>query len=190
MANMMHKNLEIETLLKNTSIIPVMVIKEIEDVIPMAERMVAQGFKVLEITLRTPCALKAIRKIVDQMPEIIVGAGTIITPDEFTAAEDAGSKFIISPGHTEALLNIADEASVPFVPGAVTPSEIMELATRNYKYLKLFPAEAVGGIKFLKSIYGPLPQIKFCPTGGIDAKLAGDYLALPNVICVGGSWMV
>ena len=187
---MSHTNQKFEELLKDTTVIPVMVIKNIDDAIPMAKSLYELGYKTLEVTLRTEFGLLAISEIADELPEITVGAGTVINKGQYEAAVAAGAKFIVSPGHTEELLIAANQSEVPFLPGVATPSEAMNLYDLGYSYFKLFPAEAVGGIKMLKSIMGPLPQFKFCPTGGITENTVDEYLALANVVCVGGSWMV
>ncbi len=187
---MSHTNQKFEDLFKEIKIVPVMVIKNIEDAIPMAKSLSELGYKTLEVTLRTEFGLLAISEIADEMSEITVGAGTILNKGQYDAAVAAGAKFIVSPGHTDELLKAANESEIPFLPGVATPSEAMNLYDMGYSYFKLFPAEAVGGIKMLKSIMGPLPQLKFCPTGGITEKTAEEYLALSNVVCVGGSWMV
>jgi len=187
---MAHKNLEFANLLSETSVIPVMVIKDMDGVMSMTKALVEAGYTTLEITLRTEFGLLAIMEIAKEMPDVLVGAGTVINKGQYEAAVAAGAKFIVSPGHTDELLDAADESEVPFLPGVTSPSEAMKLHDRGYEYFKLFPAEAVGGIRMLKSIMAPLPQLKFCPTGGITEKSADDYLALSNVICVGGSWMV
>ncbi|MBT5186720.1 MAG: bifunctional 4-hydroxy-2-oxoglutarate aldolase/2-dehydro-3-deoxy-phosphogluconate aldolase [Kordiimonadaceae bacterium] len=187
---MAHTNHTLGNLLSHTTVIPVIVVKELSDAIPMAKDLVSKGFNTLEITLRTECGILAIAEITREMPDVVVGAGTVTNKGQYEAAVIAGAKFVVSPGHTDELLDAADNSEIPFLPGVATPSEAMKLADRGYQYFKLFPAEAVGGIPMLKSIMGPLPQLKFCPTGGINEKSSHDYLALSNVICVGGSWMV
>ena len=167
-------------------VIPVLVVKELAYAVPLAQALVKGGLPVLEVTLRTPAALEAIRAMAD-VEGGVVGAGTLITPADVKAAKAAGAQFGVSPGVTDSLLK-ADEG-LPLLPGAVTASEVMYLLERGYDTLKLFPAEAVGGVNLLKSLYGPLPQVAFCPTGGISLKTAPTYLALPNVLCVGGSWV-
>jgi len=167
-----------------------MVVERIEDAVPLAQALYNGGLKVLEITLRTPCALDAISAMVEALPEdAVIGAGTIITPDDLEKAVKAGSKFLVSPGTTPALIEAAKSSSVPLLPGVATPTEAMNLLVQGFSSLKFFPAEAAGGVAMLKSIGGPLPQITFCPTGGIDLAKAPSYLALPNVACVGGTWM-
>lgn len=185
-----HQNLKFETLLADTDIIPVMVIKKIEDAVPMARDLIAKGCNVLEVTLRTDCALAAVKKIIQEVPEAVVGIGTVTDAEQFSDAYDAGVAFAVSPGATDELIKIADEIPLPLLPGVSTVSEAMKLRACGYRYMKLFPAEAVGGHAFLKSLSGPLPDLGFCPTGGITKDTAPNYLALPNVICVGGSWMI
>jgi len=169
---------------------PVMVIKNLEDAVPLAKALVAGGIKVLEITLRTPIALEAIRLISQEVKEAIVGAGTITTPEQLKAAEDAGAVFAISPGLTPALLRAAKEGNIALIPGISTLSELMVGMEAGLDHFKFFPAEAAGGIPMLKSIAGPIPQVTFCPTGGISPENYNAYLSLNNVACVGGSWLV
>lgn len=182
--------LAVNEILKIAPVVPVMVVERIEDAVPLAQALYNGGLKVLEITLRTPCALDAISAMVEALPEdAVIGAGTIITPDDLEKAVKAGSKFLVSPGTTPALIEAAKSSSVPLLPGVATPTEAMNLLVQGFSSLKFFPAEAAGGVAMLKSIGGPLPQITFCPTGGIDLAKAPSYLALPNVACVGGTWM-
>jgi 2-dehydro-3-deoxyphosphogluconate aldolase/(4S)-4-hydroxy-2-oxoglutarate aldolase len=174
----------------NTSpVMPVMVINQIEQAVPLARALVEGGLKVLEITLRTPVALECIRRIKAEVPGAIVGAGTIINTQTLDQAIAAGAEFIVSPGVTPSLLDAALSSGIPTLPGVITPSEVMRLLEKGITAMKFFPAEAAGGIPMLKSIGGPLPQVTFCPTGGVNPKNAPDYLALSNVACVGGSWM-
>ena len=174
----------------NTSpVIPVMVINKLEHAVPLATALVEGGLKVLEITLRTPVALDAIKKIKAEVPGAIVGAGTVINIETLEKTIEAGSEFIVSPGVTDSLIDAALKSGIPILPGIVTPSEVMNLLEKGITEMKFFPAEAAGGIPMVKSIGGPLPQVTFCPTGGVNPKNAGDYLALKNVACVGGSWM-
>lgn len=186
---MSHQNLKFKSLLDGTKIIPVMVIKALEDAVPMARDLVGQGYRVLEITLRTDCALQAVKDIIAQVPEAIVGVGTVTDGQQLRAAHATGAVFAVSPGATDNLIEAAEGCPLPLLPGIATASEAMKLRSQGYRYLKLFPAEAIGGRGLLKSFNGALPDLKFCPTGGIDADLAEAYLKLPNVICVGGSWM-
>ena len=169
-------------------VIPVLVIEDVGHAEPLAKALVAGGLPVLEVTLRTDAALDAIR-IMSRVEGAIVGAGTVLTPDQMQAAAKAGARFAVAPGATAALLDAARLNDMPLLPGAQTCSEVMALLEQGYTVQKFFPAEAIGGVTALKSISGPLPQVSFCPTGGISAGRAADYLALSNVICVGGSWV-
>ena len=179
----------IKEVMTTSPVMPVMVINRLELAVPLARALVDGGLKVLEITLRTPVALDAIRLIKAEVPDAIVGAGTIINTQTLDQAVKAGAEFIVSPGVTESLLEAALSSGIPILPGVVTPSEVMRLLDKGISAMKFFPAEAAGGIPMLKSINGPLPQVTFCPTGGVTPKNAPDYLALSNVACVGGSWM-
>lgn len=171
-------------------VIPVIVIKQPDNALPLARALVAGGLKVLEVTLRTAYGLDAIRTIANEVPDAIVGAGTVIEVDQIDAVIEAGGQFMVSPGSTPRLIEAALQKEITLLPGVATPSEAMLLMEYGIAHMKFFPAEAAGGIPMLKSIRGPLPQITFCPTGGITSKTAKDYLTLPNVACVGGSWMV
>jgi 2-dehydro-3-deoxyphosphogluconate aldolase/(4S)-4-hydroxy-2-oxoglutarate aldolase len=182
--------LTIDQIVKVAPVVPVMVVERIEDAVPLARALYNGGLKVLEITLRTPCALDAISAMVEALPDdAVIGAGTIITPADLEKAIKAGSTFLVSPGTTPALIEAAKSSSIPLLAGVATPTEAMNLYVQGFTHLKFFPAEAAGGVPMLKSIGGPLPQITFCPTGGIDLAKAPSYLALPNVACVGGTWM-
>ncbi|MFT5880566.1 MAG: 2-dehydro-3-deoxyphosphogluconate aldolase/(4S)-4-hydroxy-2-oxoglutarate aldolase [Moritella sp.] len=171
-------------------IVPVMVINNIADAVPMAQALAAGGITVFEVTLRTDVALDAIRAIAQAMPQAMIGAGTIVNPQQYDAAVKAGAKFVISPGYSRTLLEHAAKGTAPLIPGVSTPSEIVTALELGYDHLKFFPAEANGGAAALKAIAGPLPQVRFCPTGGISPKNAADYMALPCVATVGGSWMI
>ncbi|MDD2761404.1 MAG: bifunctional 4-hydroxy-2-oxoglutarate aldolase/2-dehydro-3-deoxy-phosphogluconate aldolase [Methylomonas sp.] len=179
----------IKEVMTTSPVMPVMVINHVEHAVPLANALVAGGLKVLEITLRTPVALECIRRIKAEVPNAIVGAGTIINTQTLDQALAAGAEFIVSPGITPSLLEASLSCGVPVLPGVVTPSEVMRLFEKGITAMKFFPAEAAGGIPMLKSIGGPLPQVTFCPTGGVNPKNAPEYLALSNVACVGGSWM-
>lgn len=170
-------------------VMPVMVIQNLEDAVPLARALVAGGIRVLEITLRTPIALEAIKLISEQVEGAIVGAGTIVTPAQLRAAEVAGAVFAISPGLTPTLLKAACAGNIALIPGVATLSELMLGMEYGLNHFKFFPAEAAGGIPMLKSIAGPFPQITFCPTGGISPENYKAYLQLSNVACVGGSWL-
>ncbi|SFP10013.1 bifunctional 4-hydroxy-2-oxoglutarate aldolase/2-dehydro-3-deoxy-phosphogluconate aldolase [Tranquillimonas alkanivorans] len=169
-------------------VIPVLVIDDASKARPLAQALVKGGLPALEVTLRTPAALDAIREMA-QVEGGVVGAGTLLTPDDVKAAKEAGATFGVSPGATDLLLDACEDMELPLLPGAATSSEAMKLLERGYTMLKFFPAEASGGAPALKSIAGPLPRISFCPTGGVSLKNAPDYLSLPNVVCVGGSWV-
>lgn len=170
-------------------VIPVLKIERLEDAVPLARALARGGLPAIEITLRTPAALDAIRAAAAEVPEAVVGAGTILNAAQFAQAEAAGARFIVSPGLTRELAARAATSEVPLLPGAVTASEIMAAAELGYSVLKFFPAEQAGGAGYLKALSSPLAGIRFCPTGGIGAGNAGHYLGLPNVICVGGSWV-
>ena len=176
-------------LLGGQPVIPVLVIEDVAKAVPLARALVEGGLPMIEITLRTDGALTAMRAISEEVEGARVGAGTVLTPRQFGEATDAGARFVVSPGVTRELLEAASGSPVPLLPGAITPSEVMAAREEGYTFLKFFPAAAAGGVAFLKSMSSPLSGIAFCPTGGIDASDAGDYLALPNVRCVGGSWV-
>jgi 2-dehydro-3-deoxyphosphogluconate aldolase/(4S)-4-hydroxy-2-oxoglutarate aldolase len=169
-------------------VVPVLVIDDLAHAAPLAQALVAGGLPALEVTLRTPCALDAIRAMAE-VEGGVVGAGTLLTPADVKAAKAAGAKFGVSPGATQRLLDACAEYDLPILPGAATASEIMALLEMGFSTLKFFPAEQAGGAAYLKSIGAPIPQVKFCPTGGISLKNARDYLSLPNILCVGGSWV-
>ena len=185
----------VDEILQQAPVVPVLAIADLDDAVPLAQALVAAGLPVLEITLRTPVALEVIRRMRD-VPGAIVGAGTVLTPADLAAVQAAGAAFAISPGGTDALyaaaaLNGAGlSGAIPLLPGIATASELMRGLERGYKRFKFFPAESSGGIAALKAFAGPFAHVKFCPTGGIDAAKAPAYLALPNVITIGGSWMV
>jgi 2-dehydro-3-deoxyphosphogluconate aldolase/(4S)-4-hydroxy-2-oxoglutarate aldolase len=176
-------------LIAKAPVIPVLTIARIEDAVPLARALAAGGLPVIEVTLRTPVALDAVRAIVADVPECIVGVGTVTEVPDIRQALAAGARYLVSPGTTAELADAFARTPVPVLPGCATVSEAMALAARGFRVLKFFPAEATGGIAFLKSIAAPLPSLKFCPTGGIDQRNAASYLALPNVIAVGGSWV-
>jgi 2-dehydro-3-deoxyphosphogluconate aldolase/(4S)-4-hydroxy-2-oxoglutarate aldolase len=177
-----------EELLDLAPVIPVVVLDDADLAVPLARTLVAAGLPAIEITLRTAAALEAIANVAVDVPDAVVGAGTVLSPAHARAALDAGAEFLVSPGATPALLDRL--AGMPLLAGAVTASEVMALLERGITAAKFFPAEASGGVRALKALAGPFPQMRFCPTGGIDAAKAPDYLALPNVACVGGSWML
>ncbi|MFF8190027.1 bifunctional 4-hydroxy-2-oxoglutarate aldolase/2-dehydro-3-deoxy-phosphogluconate aldolase [Streptomyces bobili] len=171
-------------------VVPVVVVVDVADAVPLARALVAGGLPAIEVTLRTPAALGAIREIAGAVPDAVVGAGTVITPDQVTACRAAGARFLVSPGWTDALLTAMRASGLPFLPGVSTTSEVVALLERGVREMKFFPAQAAGGTAYLRSLAGPLPQARFCPTGGIGPDNVPEYLALPNVGCVGGSWMV
>lgn len=176
-------------LLGLSRVMPVVVLDDAGDAVPTARALLAGGIGVIELTLRTPVALASIERIAAEVPEIVIGAGTVTAPEHAKQAADAGAKFLVTPGCTDAVLGAAFDTGLPFLPGASTVSEAMRLAERGLTALKFFPAEASGGVAYLKSIGGPLPGLRFCPTGGITARTAPEYLALSNVGCIGGSWL-
>ena len=171
-------------------VIPVLTVASVADGLAQAKALVAGGLYAIEVTLRTPSALAAIQAIARNVPDAVVGAGTIVSVEQIVQAVAAGARFLVSPGAPAALARSAAQAPVPFVPGCATASEAMALRELGFRALKLFPAEAVGGVKLIASLAAPLPDLRFCPTGGIDLQKAPDYLKLPNVPCVGGSWML
>ncbi|WP_033094447.1 bifunctional 4-hydroxy-2-oxoglutarate aldolase/2-dehydro-3-deoxy-phosphogluconate aldolase [Colwellia psychrerythraea] len=171
-------------------IVPVLVINNVEEALPIAEALLTAGIKVLEVTLRTPAALDVISTIAKELPEAIVGSGTVTNRQQLQRSYDAGAKFAISPGLTKDLLQAGNEGNIALIPGISSISELMDGADYGYDHLKFFPAEASGGVNAIKSIGGPFPDIRFCPTGGINLNNVRDYLALPNVVCCGGSWLV
>jgi 2-dehydro-3-deoxyphosphogluconate aldolase/(4S)-4-hydroxy-2-oxoglutarate aldolase len=180
---------DIKQILGLGRVIPVVQLDDAEDAAPMARALLAGGIRLVEITLRTPAALAAIRRVADEVPEILVGAGTLLQPDDLAAAEDAGARFFISPGLTQRLLKDAAARGLPYLPGGATSAEIMLALDHGFDRLKFFPAAPLGG-EVIKSFAGPFPQVAFCTTGGITRDNAPDFLALPNVCCVGASWIV
>lgn len=176
-------------ILSLSPVIPVIAVENLNQVVHLADALVSGGIKVLEITLRTPVALEAIKLIRDNVPEAVVGAGTVISGEQLYAVEKAGAAFAISPGLNIHLADAAQHSNIPLIPGVATAGELMLALQYGWHTLKLFPAEAIGGQTLLKSFYGPFPQVSFCPTGGISLHTALDYLKLPNVLCVGGSWL-
>jgi len=180
----------LDALLDRAPVLPVIVIDSIEQAVPLARALVAGGLPVLEITLRTPVALAAMRRIADEVEGAVLGAGTVLTPSDLDAAAAAGCTFAISPGATPALYHAAEASPIAWLPAVATASEVMQGLTHGHRRFKFFPAVAAGGIAALKGFAGPFPQARFCPTGGLDASSAAALLALPNVACVGGSWML
>jgi len=181
---------EILSFMKLAPVIPVLTVRDAADGVAQARALVAGGLFAIEVTLRTAGALAAIAAIRRSVPGAVVGAGTVLTPEHIVQACEAGARFLVSPGASPRLAQAAAAAPVPFLPGVATASEAMTLMELGFHALKLFPAEAAGGAKLLASLAGPLPDLRFCPTGGIDLARAPSYLALPNVLCVGGSWML
>ena len=179
-----------EQILTSGPVVPVIVINKLEHAVPLAKALVAGGVRVLEVTLRTACGVEAIRAIAQQVPEAIVGAGTVINSQQLQQVTEAGAQFAISPGLTEDLLKAASAGSIPLIPGISTVSELMLGMDYGLREFKFFPAEANGGVKALQAIAGPFPQVRFCPTGGISPANYRDYLALKSVHCIGGSWLV
>ncbi|AIV36772.1 bifunctional 4-hydroxy-2-oxoglutarate aldolase/2-dehydro-3-deoxy-phosphogluconate aldolase [Streptomyces sp. R1] len=171
-------------------VVPVVVVDDLADAVPLARALVAGGLPAIEVTLRTPVALDAIRAIAAEVPGAVVGAGTVVTAEQVGQVVTAGARFLVSPGWTDALLEAMRGSGVPFLPGVSTTSEVVALLERGVREMKFFPAEAAGGTAYLKALAAPLPQARFCPTGGITPASAPEYLALPNVGCVGGSWML
>lgn len=178
-----------QSVLDVVPVMPVVVVDRLADAVPLARALVAGGLPAIELTLRTPAALDAIRAVADEVPEILVGAGTIVTAGQAKLAADAGAQFLVSPGATPKLLGAMIDTGLPFLPGTATVSEVLAVLEAGLVEMKFFPAEASGGAAFLKSIASPVPEARFCPTGGITAASAASYLALPNVGCVGGSWL-
>lgn len=171
-------------------VLPVVVVDDPADAVPLARALVAGGLPAIEVTLRTPGALDAVRAISAEVPGAVVGVGTVITPPQVAESVAAGGRFLVSPGWTDMLLAAMRASGVPFLPGVSTASEVVALLERGVREMKFFPAEAAGGTTYLKSLAGPLPQARFCPTGGVGPGNAPEYLALPNVGCVGGTWML
>jgi|TARA_B110000263_G_scaffold5580_1_gene4798 2-dehydro-3-deoxyphosphogluconate aldolase/(4S)-4-hydroxy-2-oxoglutarate aldolase len=180
---------KIDDICNNVPVIPVLSLNNLTDSICIAKALINGGLNVLEVTLRTDYGLQAIRELKRALPEAIIGAGTVTTSAQFESAVEAGADFILSPGHTRELLKLASESNTPTIPGISTPSEAMLAIEFGFNRLKLFPAEALGGVNFLRALNGPFPQLKFCPTGGITIDNVSQYLSLSNVFCVGGTWL-
>lgn len=179
----------LDEIINATSVMPVMVVERVADAVPLAEALVAGGIRVLEITLRTAAGLEAVEAIRKSVPDAIVGVGTIATPEQLRSAIDAGALFGVSPGTTTRLLDAVANSGLPFLPGVATTSEVMQAIDLGFTVQKFFPAVPAGGTKMLDSFRGPFPQVRFCPTGGISPQNAAEFLALPNVVCLGGSWL-
>jgi 2-dehydro-3-deoxyphosphogluconate aldolase/(4S)-4-hydroxy-2-oxoglutarate aldolase len=180
----------VDELLGQAPVLPVLSIVRIDDAVPLARALVEAGLPVLEVTLRSDVAIEAIARIVREVPNAIVGAGTVLDAAALDAVARAGAAFAISPGASDALYAAADQSALPWIPAVATASEVMRGLEHGHRRFKFFPAESAGGVGALRAFAGPFPQVRFCPTGGIDASTAPRYLALPNVITVGGSWMV
>ncbi|EPC01182.1 ketohydroxyglutarate aldolase [Litchfieldella anticariensis FP35 = DSM 16096] len=180
---------ELDSICLKAEIIPVITIERLEDAVPIGRALVEGGLPVLEITLRTACALEAIKRIREALPGASIGVGTVLTPAQYRQAEQVGADFVVTPGTTEALYRYGVSSPVPMLPGVSTVSELMTGWQYGYRRFKFFPAEASGGAKALKAFGAPIPEARFCPTGGITVDNADDYLSLPNVMCVGGSWL-
>jgi 2-dehydro-3-deoxyphosphogluconate aldolase/(4S)-4-hydroxy-2-oxoglutarate aldolase len=183
------KSARLSAILSAAPVVPVLTIDERAVAVPLARALVAGGLTALEVTLRTPAGLECIRAIAAEVEGANVGAGTVLDGKQYEAAEKAGATFIVSPGATNGLILAARNSPVPFLPGVATAGEAMALADHGYAFLKFFPAEPAGGVAYLRALSAPLPAVRFCPTGGVGAKNAPAYLALPNVVCVGGSWV-
>ena len=179
----------IEDILALSPVMPVVTIADAAHGPPMARALVAGGVRTIEITLRTPAALHAVEAIAREVPEIMLGVGTVLSPRDLKAAHDAGAAFAISPGSTPHLLDAAQDGPIPYLPAIATAGELMSGLDRGFTAFKFFPAAYAGGVGALKAFSGPFPGVRFCPTGGISAATAPDYLALPNVLCVGGAWV-
>ncbi len=177
------------SLLDVSPVIPVVVVEDVENAVPLARALVDGGIDIIEVTLRSPAALGAIKAIAQEVPEMLVGAGTVCSEQQAQQSAEAGATFLVSPGSTDRLLDGFARVGLPFLAGCATPSDMMRLLERGLTEAKLFPATVVGGTAMLKAVGGPLPQLRFCPTGGITQETAPDFLALPNVGCVGGTWL-
>ena len=189
MTTIEQKQQQIETTMRLAPVIPVVVINDASAAVPMARALVAGGTPAIEVTLRTPAALDAIRAIAAEVEGAMIGVGTVLTARDLESARQAGARFAVSPGVSPHLLDAADDSDLPLLPGAATASEVMAMLERGYRHLKFFPAVPAGGHKLLGAWASPLPQVRFCPTGGISLSNATDFLNLPNVVCVGGSWL-
>ena len=179
-----------ERLLREAGLLPVITVDSVDQARRIADALLEGGLRTLELTLRTPCALDALATLKRELPDIVIGAGTITAVAHIGQAIDAGADFLVTPGTPAALARLLADAPIPAVPGAATPTELLSLMARGFRVCKLFPATAVGGLAMLKGLAGPLAGLKLCPTGGIDEESAHEFLAQPNVVCIGGSWMV
>jgi len=179
----------LKELLKLAPVIPVITIERVEDAVPLARALVSGGLRLLEITLRTEAGRDAAAAVVAEVPDAVVGIGTVLTPQDLARSRELGARFALSPGATPELLDAAAESNLPFMPGVATASELMMALARGFNTVKFFPAVPAGGTAALKALAGPFPQARFCPTGGVSEENAADWLALPNVVVVGGSWL-
>jgi 2-dehydro-3-deoxyphosphogluconate aldolase/(4S)-4-hydroxy-2-oxoglutarate aldolase len=178
-----------ERLLSLGPVVPVLTLESADDAVPVAQALVDGGLRAIEVTLRTSAAPAAIERIAENVPDAVVGAGTVLSQRDAKLARRAGARFLVAPGSTQRLLEVLESSGLPFLAGVSTPSEVLRLVERGIFSAKLFPAEAAGGVALLRALHGPFPGVRFCPTGGIAEALASTYLELPNVACVGGSWM-
>ncbi|MCL6710658.1 bifunctional 4-hydroxy-2-oxoglutarate aldolase/2-dehydro-3-deoxy-phosphogluconate aldolase [Pseudomonas sp. R2.Fl] len=179
-----------EQLLRAAGILPVVTVHTLDEARRVSEALLAGGLPAIELTLRTPVAMEALAMLKRELPDIVIGAGTVLTVEQMQRSIDAGADFLVTPGTTAEMADALADAAVPVVPGAATPTELLSLMARGFRVCKLFPASAVGGLAMLKGLAGPLSELKLCPTGGIGEDTAADYLSQPNVVCIGGSWMV
>jgi 2-dehydro-3-deoxyphosphogluconate aldolase / (4S)-4-hydroxy-2-oxoglutarate aldolase len=183
------RNKKLADLLRAGPVVPVITLERVEDAVPLARALVQGGLRLLEITLRTSAAADSAAAIIREVPEAIVGIGTVLTPKDLERAQALGARYALSPGATPDLLEAASQSEIPFIPGIATASELMAALAHGFQTVKFFPAVAAGGIPALKALAGPFPQARFCPTGGIDEKNAREWLALSNVVAIGGSWV-
>jgi 2-dehydro-3-deoxyphosphogluconate aldolase/(4S)-4-hydroxy-2-oxoglutarate aldolase len=179
---------DVEALLREVRLVPVLTVERVADAVPLARALVAAGLRALEITLRTPAVLDVVRAIAREVPDAAVGIGTVLDPGDLLRGRAAGAQFAFSPGFTPELLAAANAGDLPFIPGVATPAEIMQVRAEGFRLLKFFPSEQAGGIAALKAHFGPLPDIRFCPTGGLGPHNMKEYLAQPNVVAVGGTF--
>ena len=189
-ASMQDRQAHAADLLRNAGVLPVITVHTLDEARAIADALLEGGLSTLELTLRTPVAIDALALLKRGRPDIVIGAGTVLNADNIRAATDAGADFLVTPGTPAALADALVDASIPAVPGAATPTEFMALRERGFRNCKLFPASAVGGLAMLKGLAGPLHDMRFCPTGGISESNAAEFLAQPNVLCIGGSWML
>lgn len=179
-----------ELLLRAAGILPVVTVHTLDEARSVSSALLEGGLPAIELTLRTPIAMEALAMLKRELPDIVIGAGTVLTTEQMQQSIDAGADFLVTPGTPPAMAEALAEAPIPVVPGAATPTELLSLMARGFRVCKLFPATAVGGLAMLKGLAGPLSELKICPTGGITEDTAADYLSQPNVVCIGGSWMV